>query len=92
VLVFAGDSATEGEFLQEVTNRGRAFAQQEAVVIAIFSHSQQTAGLLKTWAEWPFLVLLDDGGRVHRLYGAVDEHGRHAPIIYVTARHSRNQT
>lgn len=86
VLIFAGQAAAELDFLEEAAKQDQDLAQQEAVVITIFQYMPQQAHLLRTWAKLPFLVLVDGDGRVNKLYGAVDEHGRPAPVIYVTDR------
>ena len=52
----------------------------------MFPYYSQKADLLKTWAKAPFLVLLDEGRRVHRLYGAVEEHLKPSPVVYLTDR------
>jgi len=81
VLVFAGRVVTEFDFLRDVASRLRDFTEQDVVIIAVFQYNSQKTDLLKIWAALPFLVLADDDGRVHRLYGAVDEHGRPDPVI-----------
>jgi peroxiredoxin len=86
VLVFAGLVPTEVDFLQDVARRVQDFTEQDTVVIAVFQHSSQQTELLKVWAKLPFLVLLDDDGQIHRLYGAVDEHMKPSPVVYVTDR------
>ena len=86
VLVFAGQAGIESDFLQDAAARYQDFTEQDAVIVAVFPYNSQETHLLKIWATLPFVVLADDDGRVHGLYGAVDEHGRPGPVIYVTDR------
>jgi peroxiredoxin len=86
VLVFAGQAGIEFDFLQDAAARYQDFTEQDAVIVAVFPYNSQETHLLKIWATLPFVVLADDDGRVHGLYGAVDEHERPGPVIYVTDR------
>ena len=88
VLVFAGQAGIESDFLQDAAARYQDFTEQDAVIVAVFPCNSQETHLLKIWATLPFVGLTDDDGRVHRLHGAVDEHGRPGPVIDVTDRFS----
>jgi peroxiredoxin len=86
VLVFAGQAGIKFDVLRDAAKRYQDFTQQDAVVVAVFPYNSQKTRLLKIWTTLPFVVLADDDGRVHSLYGAVDEHGMPCPVIYVTDR------
>ena len=85
VLVFAGQAGTKLDFLQDAAKRYQDFTEQSAVVVVVFASSSQATDLLKVAATLPFVALVDDG-RVHKLYGALDEQGKPVPVIYVTDR------
>ncbi len=86
VLVFAGQAGIESDFLQNAAARCQDFTGQDAIIVAVFPYNSQETHLLKIWTMLPFVTLADDVGRVHDLYGAVDEQQKPAPVIYVTDR------
>lgn len=87
VLVFAGCASAASDFLSDVARQQQRFGEQEAMVIALFQLVPQDEQFLKTWATPPLLLLSDQGGRVHRRFGAVDQEGKSNPVIYVTDRY-----
>jgi peroxiredoxin len=86
VIVFTGDSAIELEFLQNAARRYQEITEQAAIIVAVFPHSTQDRSSAKKWDNLPFPVLTDDDGRIHRLYGALDQQGKPSPVVYVTDR------
>ncbi len=86
VLVFAGQAGIEFGVLRDAAKRYQDFTEQDAVVVAVFPYNFHETHPLKIWATLPFVVLADDDGIVHSLYGAVDEHGKPGSLIYVTDR------
>ena len=86
VLVFTGQAGAECDFLRDAAGRYQDFTEQDAVVVAVFPYNSQETHPLKIWVALPFVALADGDGRVHGLYGAVDEHERPGPVIYVTDR------
>ena len=86
VLVFAGQADIEFDVLRDAAKRYQDFTEQGAVVVVVLPYNSQETDLLRMWATMPFVALVDDDGRVHELYGAVDEQRKPAPVIYVTDR------
>jgi peroxiredoxin len=86
VLVFTGHGATEFGFLQDAAARSKNFTEQEAIVIVVNQRSTQDLYSNKQWSNLPFPMLVDDDGRIHRLYGALDQQEKPSPVIYVTDR------
>jgi peroxiredoxin len=82
VLVFSGEGPLSESLLRTLAAKKEEFKQQDAIPILILA---QQALELKSWAE-QLLVLIDENQRVHSLYGAVDQHGRPVPVLYVTDR------
>jgi peroxiredoxin len=84
--VFTGHAATEFGFLQDAAARSKNFTEQEAIVIVVNQRSTQDLYSNKQWSNLPFPMLVDDDGRIHRLYGALDQQEKPSPVIYVTDR------
>lgn len=87
VLVFAGCASAARDLLADVAIQQQRFAEQETMVITVFQLVPEDQQFLKTWATLPLLLLNDGDGRVHRLFGAVDQEGRSNPVIYITDRY-----
>lgn len=85
VLVFLENSATNCRFLQEVANKSQEFTQEEATVVAIVPYAPEKTERGSTWYQVA-LVLVDEDASVHRLFGAIDEHGTPATVLYITDR------
>ncbi len=86
VIVFSGDDASELDFLQDAAERRKEITEQDATVIVVLQPSAQNVHSINKWENLPFPILTDDDGRIHRLYGALDEQKKPFPVIYVTDR------
>jgi len=86
VIVFSGDDASELDFLQDAAERRKEITEQDATVIVALQPSPQNVHSIDKWQNLPFPILIDDDGRIHRLYGALDEQEKPFPVIYVTDR------
>ena len=85
VLVFAGNRASTDEVLARLADRLQQFEEQESVIILLLPSSAVKPELLKA-QDQSLVLLIDDDGSLHRQYGAVDEAGQLAPVIYITDR------
>lgn len=83
VLVGHGEDRNVLRLLDEMAAKHSEFAAEESAVLAIVSKD----GALKAESRWPFMVLADDEGRAHRLFDAVDTHGRLSPAVFVADRY-----
>ncbi len=82
VLVFAAEDAQQREFLRDLASHQQELTEQETVVIVVLPMQPE----LQQTRPKPFVRLIDEDSSVHRLYGAVDQEGKLATVIYVTDR------
>jgi peroxiredoxin len=87
VLVFMDDRRETAELLSEIAARGAEFSNEEAQILAIAQLAPEECSRTKHRLGFPYPLLLDEGGRVHREYGASNSQGRAAAAVYVTDRH-----
>ncbi|HLH10053.1 MAG TPA: redoxin domain-containing protein [Terriglobales bacterium] len=82
VLFFLGNSSKDNGFLKELAGRKNELTEQEAIVIAIAPHMPGIE--LQKMAAKFVLVLVDEDTKIHRQFGAVDQQGQPASVIYIT--------
>ncbi len=86
VLVFGGNRASTHEFLAGLAEQLQHFAEQESVIILVLPSSAAKPELREARNQ-SLVLLVDHDGRLHQQYGAVNEVGQLAPVIYVTDRY-----
>lgn len=89
VVVLAGacGSRPRLELLRQLASRHAAILEQETQVMAVLCCSPEQAQAIKLRAQFPFVVLADADGAVHRSLGALDRRGLPRLAVYVTDRY-----
>jgi len=86
VVVFTGDELGETPvtlLLEELATQAEELAfETTRVLVAATSRS----AAVSRRGRWPFPLLVDEGGHIHRSVGATDAAGRPAPAVFVTDR------
>lgn len=90
VLVLAGARGSEPDLalLQELSLHQAQVLEQEAQVLAILYCAREQARIIRQRAAFPFVVLADSAGAVHRSLGALDQGGAPCLAVYVTDRYA----
>ena len=88
VLVFAGGGAGSSDVksLAEIAADYPHIHEEQAEVLAVMQCTPEKAARIKQEANFPFPLLVDEDGRIHRSAGAVDGQGHPATAIYITDR------
>jgi peroxiredoxin len=89
VLVLAGAQSSEPDLqlLEHLALRQADILEQEAQVIAVLYCAREQALLIKSRAQFPFLLLADPEGVVHCSLGALNSSGGPCLAVYVTDRY-----
>jgi peroxiredoxin len=87
VLAGAQGSEPELELLTQLACRQAEILEQEAEVIAVLYCTLAQALAIKSRMQFPFVVLADSEGAVHRSLGALDSKGSPRLAVYVTDRY-----
>lgn len=89
VLVLAGARGSEPDLdlLTELSARQSQVLEQEAQVLAVLYCAREQAQIIKARAAFPFAVLADSMGEVHRSLGALDREGAPRLALYITDRY-----
>jgi peroxiredoxin len=88
VLVFMDDRRETAELLSEIAARHAEFKNEEAQVVAIAQLPPEECSRTNDRLEFPYPLLLDEDGRIHREFGASDTQGGAAAAVYVTDRYA----
>jgi peroxiredoxin len=90
VLVLAGARGSEPdlELLTQLAARQSTVLEEEAQVIAVLYCAREQAQAIQSRAQFPFVVLADSEGAVHRSLGALDSQGSPCLAVYVTDRYA----
>lgn len=86
VLAGAQGSGPETALLGQLAACHAQVLEEEAQVIAVLYCTREQAQAVKARAQFPFLVLADSEGVVHRSLGALDSSGVPRLAVYVTDR------
>lgn len=84
VLFFLGNSPTNS-LAWSLANKRSDFAEQQATLVAILSRAPDAQESGKLSSGLP-VVLRDEEACIHRLFGAIDECGAPATVVYITDR------
>lgn len=89
VLVLAGARGSEPDLnlLQDLSACQAQVLEQEAQVLAVLYCTREQAQIVRNRAGFPFAVLADSEGAVHRSLGALDQAGAPALAVYVADRY-----
>jgi peroxiredoxin len=87
VLAAAQGSEPDLQLLEHLALRQADILEQEAQVIAVLYCTREQALLIKSRAQFPFLLLADPEGVVHCSLGALNNSGRPCLAVYVTDRY-----
>lgn len=82
VLFFLGSSSQGDGLIEGLFKRKQELADEGAVVIVIAPHMPGSE--LQEMAAKLVLILVDEDAKVHRKFGAIDQQGQAAPVIYIT--------
>ncbi len=86
VLVFTDDEDASSKLLSDLAIHDAEVKQQEAEVLVIgwpgHDRVQENVGQ----DHVPYAVLIDEDGRLHEQFGAVDAQGRACSAVYITDR------
>ena len=90
VLVLAGARGSEPDLalLRELSGYQAQILEQEAQVVAILYCGREQAQVIRERACFPFAVLADSEGTVHRSLGALGPAGAPSLAVYVTDRYA----